>query len=99
MSHLPPITNMPAHLEEPVMRDMPPIIPITKPLMSPPSAPTLAPSSVALSFAFDAVAKTLNVVIRDERSGDVVRTIEYTRIPADLHQNDKLNGLLLNQFA
>ncbi len=45
------------------------------------------------------IAKTLNVVVRDERSGEVVRTIEYTHIPREVHRSDKLNGLLLNQFV
>ena len=56
-------------------------------------------SALALSFAFDAVEKKLNVVIRDERSGEIVRTIEYKRIPTDLFRNNKLNGLLMNQLA
>jgi len=99
MSHLLPMTTMPAHLEESVVRD------VTCLTNSParPAAPIPPPpqvtSSVALSFAFDAAAKTLNVVIRDERSGEVVRTIAYTHMPADMHQNNKLNGLLMDQFV
>ena len=58
-----------------------------------------APSVIAVSFAFDSIEKTLNVVIKDERSGEVVRTIEYTHMPADIHRSDKLNGLLLDQFV
>ena len=57
------------------------------------------PSAVALSFAFDSIQKTLNVVMTDERSGEVVRTIEFTRLPPDIHHNDRLNGLLLDQFV
>jgi hypothetical protein len=99
MSHLPPIASTPAHLEDPVMSGVTSLAKSPIPIASPSKPLTREPSLVALSFAFDAVAKTLNVVIRDKRSGEVVRTIEYTRIPADVHQNDKLNGLLLNQFA
>jgi len=99
MSHLPPIASTPAHLEDPAMGD---VATMAKTPISPvvPTTPLARePSSIALSFAFDAIAKTLNVVIRDERSGDVVRTIEYTHIPCDVHRSDKLNGLLLNQYA
>lgn len=99
MSHLPPIASTPAHLEEPLMRDVPSIVNTSALPASPIPQPTRASSSVALSFAFDAIAKTLNVVVRDERSGEVVRTIEYTHIPRDVHRSDKLNGLLLNQFV
>jgi uncharacterized FlaG/YvyC family protein len=60
---------------------------------------TAMPSTVALSFAFDSVQKILNVVIKDERSGEIVRKIEYTHIPHDVHRPEKLNGLLMNQFA
>ena len=99
MSHLPPITAMPAHLEDPVMTSVTPLAKNPTPPTSPTTTLAHMPSSVALSFAFDAIEKTLNVVIRDERSGEVVRTIEYTHIPHEVHRNDKLNGLLLDQFA
>ncbi len=72
----------------------------TTPPTSPVTTPGLkTPSAVALSFAFDSIQKTLNVVMTDERSGEVVRTIEFSRLPADIHHNDRLNGLLLDQFA
>ena len=99
MSHLSPITTMPAHPEDPVMSGVTSIAKTSTPAAPSIPQPTRASSSVALSFAFDAIAKTLNVVVRDERSGDVVRTIEYKHIPTNLHSNDKLHGLLLNQFA
>ena len=99
MSHLPPITAMPVHLEDPVMTGVTPLAKNPKTPTSPTTTLAHMPSSVALSFAFDVIEKTLNVVIRDERSGEVVRTIEYTHIPHDVHRNDKLNGLLLDQFA
>jgi len=62
-------------------------------------ASSYASSSVSLSFAFDIVTKSLNVVMTDKSSGEVVRKISFTHIPSDIHQTDKLNGLLLNQFA
>ncbi len=90
---------MPVHLEDPVMTGVTPLAKNPTPPTSPTTTLAHMPSSVALSFAFDAIEKTLNVVIRDARSGEVVRTIEYTHIPHDIHRNDKLNGLLLDQFA
>ena len=99
MSHLSPITTMPAHLEDSVMSGVTSIAQTSTPAAPSNTQPTRASSSVALSFAFDAIAKTLNVVVRDERSGEVVRTIEYTHIPREVHRSDKLNGLLLNQFV
>jgi uncharacterized FlaG/YvyC family protein len=62
-------------------------------------APSYASSAVSLSFAFDIVTKSLNVVMTDKSSGEVVRKISFTHIPSDIHQTDKLNGLLLDQFA
>lgn len=99
MSYLPFLTSTPAHLEDPMMSGVTTMAKHPIPPTSPTQAPTREASSVALTFAFDAIAKTLNVVIRDERSGEIVRTIEYTHIPRDVHRHDKLNGLLLNQFA
>ncbi len=59
----------------------------------------ITPSAVALSFAFDSIQKTLNVVMTDERSGEVVRTFEFIRLPPNIHHTDRLNGLLLDEFA
>jgi hypothetical protein len=56
-------------------------------------------NSVALSFAFDIATKSLNVVITDKASGEVVRKMSYTHIPTDVHQPNKLHGLLMDQFA
>ena len=100
MSHLAPITTPPAPREGPAASAVTTIV--GKPSTQvPPVVRQVVPttSSLALSFAFDSVEKKLNVVIHDERSGEVVRTIEYRHIPANLHSNDKLHGLLLNQFA
>lgn len=90
MSHLSLLATAPAHLDDAV---------ITAPTVLPPAAAVRSPSTVALSFAFDSVHKTLNVVVTDERSGEVLRKIEYNQIPHDVHRPDKLSGLLLNQFA
>ena len=99
MSHLSPITNAPIHLEDPVISAVPSLA-NTTPMPAAPVTPQIrAPSAIAMSFAFDSIAKTLNVVIKDERSGEVVRTIEYTQIPSDVHRSHKLNGLLLDQFV
>jgi hypothetical protein len=56
-------------------------------------------SDVALSFAFDSVTKSLNVVMTDKTSGEVVRKVTYEYLPHDVHQPNKLHGLLLDQFA
>jgi hypothetical protein len=69
------------------------------------SEPKLAPEfsfkadSMALSFAYDSVAKSLNIVMTDKTSGEVIRKITYKHIPSDVHQSDKLHGLLLDQLA
>jgi hypothetical protein len=72
-----------------------------KPQTSP--APTIEPSylsnAVALSFAFDIATKSLNVVMTDKVSGEVVRKMSYTHLPTDVHQSNKLHGLLLDQLA
>ncbi len=60
---------------------------------------TIKANSVALSFAYDTQTKALNVVMTDKHSGEVVRKISYTHLPTDVHQSNKLNGLLLNQLA
>ena len=56
-------------------------------------------STVVLSFAFDSLQKTLNVVVKDELSGEVLRKMEYTHIPHNIHHREKLNGLLLDQIV
>jgi uncharacterized FlaG/YvyC family protein len=56
-------------------------------------------SAVALSFAFDSITKSLNVVMTDKMSGEVVRKISYAHLPTEVHQSNKLHGLLLDQFA
>jgi len=103
MPHLSRLPTVPIHLDD-HLANVATVIPIAPPLpvpSTPGPATTSAssPSTVALSFAFDSVQKTLNVVIKDERSGEIVRKIEYTHIPHDVHRPEKLNGLLLNQFA
>jgi hypothetical protein len=98
MSSLPIIATTPSRPEDLVVRDTPPLI-ATPVATSTATSPMRAPTLIALSFAFDSIAKTLNVVIRDEHSGEIVRTIAYKNIPHDIHQTHKLNGLLLNQLA
>lgn len=73
--------------------------PTTPPTSTVTTPESKTPSAVALSFAFDRIQKTLNVVMTDKQSGEVVRTIEFTHLPPDIHRNDRLNGLLLDQFA
>ena len=78
------------------------LLPIkTKPLTTPSrvNEPSYSSNAVALSFAFDIVTKSLNVVMTDKTSGEVVRKIAFTHLPSDIHQADKLHGLLLDQFA
>ena len=99
MPHLPPIASTPAHLEDPVISAVTSIASTAPTPSASATSQAHAPSVIAVSFAFDSIEKTLNVVIKDERSGEVVRTIEYTHIPADIHRSDKLNGLLLDQFV
>jgi hypothetical protein len=97
MSNLTPLTPIP-----PVLSDrsaMNQTAPMTSAASSVAAPELKTPSAVALSFTFDCLEKTLNVVMTDERSGEVVRTIEFSRLPADIHHNDRLNGLLLDQFA
>jgi uncharacterized FlaG/YvyC family protein len=55
--------------------------------------------NVALSFAFDRVTQSLNVVMTDKNSGEVVRKISYKHLSTTIHKSEKLNGLLLDQFA
>lgn len=54
---------------------------------------------VSLSFAFDSVTQSLSVIMTDKNSGEVVRKISYKSLPTDVHQAEKLNGLLLDKFA
>ena len=67
--------------------------------------PKLAPEfnfktdSMALSFAYDSVAKSLNIVMTDKTSGEVIRKITYKHMSSDIHQTHKLQGLLLDQRA
>ena len=55
--------------------------------------------SLALSFAYDSVAKSLNIVMTDKTSGEIIRKITYKHMPPDVYQTDKLHGLLLDQLA
>ena len=104
MPHLSRLPTAPIHLDE-HLTNVATAIPSAPPLPVPSTpapantASASSPSTVALSFAFDSVQKILNVVIKDERSGEIVRKIEYTHIPHDVHRPEKLNGLLMNQFA
>ncbi len=103
MPHLSPLITAPARLDDHVAAIANTLANTSAQAL--PQAPQLrssiahSPSTVALSFAFDSVEKTLNVVITDQRSGEILRKIEYNHIPHDVHQTEKLNGLLLNQFA
>lgn len=60
---------------------------------------TPAPSTVAISFAFDNTHKTLSVTLTNAGSGEVLRTMAYTHISQDVHKTDQLSGLLLNQWV
>ena len=55
--------------------------------------------TVALSFAFDTLTQSLNVIMTNKISGEVVRKISYKSLPTEVHKAEKLNGLLLDQFA
>lgn len=69
-------------------------------LKSIPSALQVRPQvTVALSFAFDNLTQSLNVIMTDKHSGEVVRKISYKNLPTVVHQSEKLNGLLLDQLA
>jgi uncharacterized FlaG/YvyC family protein len=54
---------------------------------------------MAMSFAYDSVAKSLNIVMTDKTSGEVIRKITYKHMSSDIHQTHKLQGLLLDQRA
>lgn len=55
--------------------------------------------TLALSYAYDIVDKSLNVVMTDKSSGEIIRKITYKHLPADLYPIEKLHGLLINQLA
>jgi uncharacterized FlaG/YvyC family protein len=63
------------------------------------SEPTIKTNNVSLSFVYDAVAKSLHVVMTDKTSGEVVRKMSYTHFPIGTHQAEQLHGLLLDQMA
>lgn len=58
-----------------------------------------AQTAVSLSFTFDTLTQSLNIIMTDKASGEVVRKISYKSLPSDVHKAEKLNGLLLDQFA
>ena len=108
---MPPVLPLPpnaiAHQEDAVhgMRDVKKLDPkpVTK---APPKDPELKPpelsfqaGNVALSFAYDSQAKSLNIVMTDKVSGEVVRKISFKNLNSDVHQTAKLHGLLLDQRA
>ena len=67
--------------------------------LEPIAEPSIKANNVALSFAYDAATKSLHVVMTDKTSGEVVRKMSYTHIPAGTHQAEQLHGLLLDQMA
>ena len=91
-------TIAPAHQDDAVSK-----LTQSKPKTQTSPAPTIEPNyssnTVALSFAFDIATQSLNVVMTDKVSGEVVRKMSYTRLPTDVHQSNKLHGLLLDQLA
>lgn len=98
MTHLPHITAAFTPLDDARMVGIPKTTP-TSPSVSPIDMDPPGRGHVAVSFAFDNVKKTLQVVITDEQSGQVVRQFEYTRLAPDVHHPQQLNGLLLNQLV
>lgn len=66
---------------------------LKKPQNEPKSAP-ITSSAIALSFAFDAVNRSLDVVMTDKTSGEVIRKFSYTGMHPEVHQTDKLTGLV-----
>jgi hypothetical protein len=66
---------------------------------TPQPRPVQPQMTVALSFAFDSLTQSLNVIMTDKNSGEAVRKISYKSLPIDVHKAEKLNGLLLDQFA
>ena len=108
---MPPVLPLPpnaiAHQEDAVhgMRDVkkPDLKPVAK---APPKDPELKPpelsfqaANVALSFAYDSQAKSLNIVMTDKVSGEVVRKMSFKHLASDVNQASKLHGLLLDQRA
>jgi len=59
--------------------------------------PTFVTSNIAMSFAFDAASKSLNVVMTDTVSGQLIRKFSYTSLPVAVHQSEKLTGYLIDQ--
>jgi uncharacterized FlaG/YvyC family protein len=55
--------------------------------------------AVSLSFAFDSLTQSLNVIMTDKNSGEVVRKFSYKSLAADVHKTEKLTGLLLDQLV
>lgn len=98
MPHLPPITSVLTPFDDVRMMGA---RKTTQHALAPtpPITPPIELGQVAVSFAFDSINQTLQVVITDEQSGQVVRQFQYTRLPPDVHRSQMLNGLLLNQFA
>lgn len=91
-------TVAPAHQDDAVSKPTP-----NKPKTQTHTEPTIEPNyssnTVALSFAFDIATKSLNVVMTDKVSGEVVRKMSYTHLPTDVHQSHKLQGLFLDQLV
>jgi hypothetical protein len=83
----------------------PPTLKASTAAPAPAVEPKLAPEfnfktdSMAMSFAYDSVAKSLNIVMTDKTSGEVIRKITYKHMSSDIHQTHKLQGLLLDQRA
>lgn len=55
--------------------------------------------NIALSFAYDTAAKSLNIVMTNKNSGEVVRKISYKQIPSEVHRTHQLHGLLLDRMV
>jgi hypothetical protein len=59
--------------------------------------PAFVTSNIAMSFAFDASSKALNVVMTDTESGQLIRKFSYTSLPVELHRSEKLTGYVIDQ--
>ena len=59
--------------------------------------PTFVTSHIAMSFAFDASSKSLNVVMTDTVSGQLIRKFSYKSLPVAVHRSEKLTGYLIDQ--
>jgi len=55
--------------------------------------------SVALSFAYDAVAKSLNIMMVNKKTGETIRKVSFNQIPTELHRTINLQGLLLSHMV